>query len=330
MENNIDLNVYFCFVNRPCTGGDFVNLDHVRTLRKLGINASILLAGNQSEEIVNSFGSLPVVILNEEIEFSSQDIFIVPEVMQVLYDLASKMTVFPRMIMHNQNPFYTGYGFLSAQHINEHRLERIIVPSSYTKYKLQEIGVTKPIDIIHPYIPDYFKPAEKQREVIQIAFSRRKRSAEFDIFKFYFLSLYSHKHSVNFVNIQGLIREEVAKVMSEAAIFISFAERESLGLMTLEAMASGCHVIGFSGYTDIYNNEVIDDSVGDWIGEGEYTLFAQKVCQAIDDFVNEKMNPKIENGLRLVEQRFRIRHFEQGVKRVYGNIFDYDLENSRS
>ncbi|VTR57202.1 glycosyltransferase [Actinobacillus pleuropneumoniae] len=26
----IDLNVYFCFVNRPCTGGDFVNLDHVR------------------------------------------------------------------------------------------------------------------------------------------------------------------------------------------------------------------------------------------------------------------------------------------------------------
>ncbi|EFM95703.1 Glycosyltransferase [Actinobacillus pleuropneumoniae serovar 10 str. D13039] len=42
------------------------------------------------------------------------------------------------------------------------------------------------------------------------------------------------------------------------------------------------------------------------------------------------MNPKIENGLRLIEQRFRIRHFEQGVKRVYGNIFDYDLENSRS
>ncbi|VTR57204.1 glycosyltransferase [Actinobacillus pleuropneumoniae] len=74
------------------------------------------------------------------------------------------MTVFPRMIMHNQNPFYTGYGFLSAQHINEHRLERIIVPSSYTKYKLQEIGVTKPIDIIHlisPIILNLRKSNEK-------------------------------------------------------------------------------------------------------------------------------------------------------------------------
>ena len=325
MENNIYLNVYFCFVNRPCTGGDLVNLDHIRALRKFGVNAGILLIRNQSDEIIESFGTLPVVLLNENIEFYPQDIFIVPEVMQELYDLANQTTVFPRMIMHNQNPFYTGYGFLSASHINEHRLERIIVPSVYTKYKLRDIGVTKPIDVIHPYIPDYFKPAEKQREVIQIAFSRRKRADEFDIFRFYFLSLYSHRYSVNFVNIQGLTREEVAKVMSESAIFISFAERESLGLMALEAMASGCHVVGFSGYTDMYNNEIIDDTVGDWVGEGEYKLFAQKVCQAIEDFANAKENPKIENGLRLIEERFRAHHFEQDIKRVYSNILGYEI-----
>jgi hypothetical protein len=47
--------------------------------------------------------------------------------------------------------------------------------------------------------------------------------------------------------IKGVPEAEVARIMRESAIFLSFSERDGFGLPPAEAMASGCYVIGYDG-----------------------------------------------------------------------------------
>lgn len=49
------------------------------------------------------------------------------------------------------------------------------------------------------------------------------------------------------VTIDALSAREVAKVLRESMIFLSFSQREGFGLPPLEAMACGCLVVGFHG-----------------------------------------------------------------------------------
>jgi glycosyltransferase involved in cell wall biosynthesis len=51
----------------------------------------------------------------------------------------------------------------------------------------------------------------------------------------------------SWLEIEGLPREQVAARLSAAHIYISTSVREGLGLPPLEAMATGCLVVGFTG-----------------------------------------------------------------------------------
>jgi hypothetical protein len=49
------------------------------------------------------------------------------------------------------------------------------------------------------------------------------------------------------VPIAGRTEQETAAMMRGSAVFLSFSEREGFGLPPAEAMASGCHVVGYTG-----------------------------------------------------------------------------------
>jgi glycosyltransferase involved in cell wall biosynthesis len=48
--------------------------------------------------------------------------------------------------------------------------------------------------------------------------------------------------------LDGLSQAEVADCLSECSLFLSFSQLEGFGLPPLEALASGCFVIGYSGF----------------------------------------------------------------------------------
>lgn len=321
------MTIYFSFVYKPYTGGDYVNLDHIRTLNNLGVDAKVLFCSEDLSQISDFERDIPLVSISS-IQINPDDIIITSEGHRFIYEAFN--TGAPRVIMHCQNPFTTRYGFDSSHHLNAHCLERIIVPSEYTARKLREIGINKQTNVIYPYIPDYFQPAEKSKQPIKIAYSGRKRGAEPPILLFYFRSIFKLPNPVEFINMQNVERHLVAKCLSECAIFASFAEREAMGLMVLEAMASGCHIVGYSGYTDLEKHEIINDDYGDWVGEGEYLQFAQKLCDAVELFLSGEVDHKVEAGLHLVNTRFRKTHFEQNLKVVYEQILDKALPYSAS
>jgi len=65
--------------------------------------------------------------------------------------------------------------------------------------------------------------------------------------------------------------------MRQSAVYAAFPLREGLGLMCLEAMASGCLVVGYTGqggmeYATMYN--------GHWIEEGYHENFVKALAEA--------------------------------------------------
>ena len=62
---------------------------------------------------------------------------------------------------------------------------------------------------------------------------------------------YLKSHSLlqgwKFIPIQGMNQEEVASVLRDSSLFLSFGHPEGFGLPVAEALACGCTVVGYSG-----------------------------------------------------------------------------------
>ena len=52
----------------------------------------------------------------------------------------------------------------------------------------------------------------------------------------------------NVVPIDGMSQNQVSKILSDSSIFLSFGSPEGFGLPVLEALISGCYVVGYDGH----------------------------------------------------------------------------------
>ena len=75
----------------------------------------------------------------------------------------------------------------------------------------------------------------------------RKTPGELDFIRNLFKRLYKQYDNIPWVCIDKVNESKVAEIMSESAIFLSTSIYEGFGLPPIEAMASGCIVVGFHG-----------------------------------------------------------------------------------
>jgi glycosyltransferase involved in cell wall biosynthesis len=87
-----------------------------------------------------------------------------------------------------------------------------------------------------------FVPGPK-RKLIALMTRKRRHEAEAVVQLIYRCGL----QGWDVVTIDQMTHSEVAGVLSEAAIFLSFSAGEGFGLPPAEAMAAGCFVIGYTG-----------------------------------------------------------------------------------
>ena len=308
--------LYFPFFVPPVTGGDFVVIDHIAGLNRLGFDARALYFGADQRHL--DF-SVPAAVAGQ-VGLKPNDIVVIGEIHKSLFHQIRSVNC--TKVMHNQNPYYTFYGFDSVQQLNDYPLSYIIVPSDFTKNRLLDMGVSKSIRRVHPVIPSYFAPGDKR---LQIAFSPIKRPQEVAFIIGSFKSQHPEFADVAWLALSKMSREACAQIMAQSAVYAAFAMLEGLGLMSLEAMASGCQVVGYTGNG---GSEYANDDNGHWIEEGKHEIFVQKLSECCHRARSGMHDPRVETGMGTA-RAYSLENFETQLQETYLEIMGADADKFR-
>ena len=296
--------IYYGFSLPPVTGGDFVSLDHIAGLIRMGFDAKAFYGASD-----HGHSQFPVPVARLGTQFQPDDIMVLGE----NHSFAAASAIPARKVMHNQNPYMTFYGIASVAELNAYPLAHILVSSDFGAACLRQMGVTKSIHRIRPALPDYFAPKPKK---LQIAYAPGKREMEANFLKGYFRAVVPDYAHVPWIALSGLTRQACAAAMAESAVYAALPLLESLGLMSLEAMASGCHVVGYTGHG---GTEYATPENGDWIVDGDHAAFAAALGAACRQFELGAASPKIEAG-RLTAARFNQTGFDNELAAAWTSI----------
>jgi glycosyltransferase involved in cell wall biosynthesis len=109
------------------------------------------------------------------------------------------------------------------------------------------------------------------------------------------------------VPIDGMSQGEVANVLRRSAIFLSFSQHEGYAMPPLEALASGCFVMGFDGfggreYFDprftlrIEDGDLVafGDALAGWLGTYEWTSETERRAREASSFALSHYSPDRE------------------------------------
>ena len=295
--------IYYVFTLPPVSGGHFVALEHIAALNRVGFNAKVYYVGAP-----DGFAQFTVPAVRAGAPLLTDDIIVVGEDHGPLLKELRNLTCIK--VLHHQAFFYTFAGFGSIGDLIDYPFARVIVASDFSATRLKALGVTHPISRVRPAVPEFFVPGEKR---LQIAHAPHKRPIEANFLRGYFGARCPEYAHVPWVPLISMTRADCAKVMGQSAVYAALPLLESLGLMNLEAMASGCHVVGYTGHG---GSEYAGADNGDWVAEGDHDAFVEKLRDACKLYESKQPNPKIAAG-RATAAQFSRAVFEQELRETW-------------
>ena len=242
---------YYCHRHQTPRGGQKHTYRHVDILTENGIEASVFHPGNESFRLTWFVNTTHVI---SESEFYKQvdpqkDFVVLPE------DLGPELLNWPgKKIIFNKNVFdgftcfgrkgmcshvYTSREVVAAFVVSEHNrrileytfplLDVYHVPLGISPEIFPHTGLTAK----KPLIACCAKEPQTTLSVHQVLAARNRQGLnELSRFEWIYLEHYSER--------------QVARILSEALLFLFFNYAEGLGRLPLEALASGCLVAGLA------------------------------------------------------------------------------------
>lgn len=223
-------------------GGVIVQASHVAALNRAGFDAkltSVYKAGRPAW-------------ISEEVPFcDSMKLAIKPGDVLVMHDSLPRrifdryMDMPVRRVLFCQNHYFLDGTLEPHERFSDFPIDAFLcVSEPIASHLLQVHGVESPV-IVRPSIKAPSVPAEPKK--VQVCYMPRKRLVEAGTAMYRLRYLYPEIGGTPFVSIHKKHPDDVAKIMSESAIFLSLSGLEGLGLPPLEAMAAGCVVVGYHG-----------------------------------------------------------------------------------
>ena len=306
--------IYYGISGPPKAGGQFVNHQHVEALHDAGFDAKLFYwpQTNVAEKIATH---LPVQGFTKNFVFDREDVIVVPEAWRKPIHTFSQMQV--RKILHCQNPYYLFQSVDNIRQFADMGYEQSITCSYFTARYMRAMGYGGGIHIVHPPIGKEFLNKDSLSKKLQIAYMPRKRAIESVHVQGLFKSICPEHAKVPWIEIRNMSRHACAGLLRESAVFASFSELEGLGLPPLEAMASGCIVVGFDGGG---GEEYRNSSNGLWVKEGDHFGYARALAQAIQITQSKKEHSEIVTaGFEAVKQ-YASENFNIQITKVWREI----------
>ena len=276
----------------------------------------------KSKVILSSIIKLPKIIINSpksKVQFSNDDIIVLPEYYGKDLDNAFSSQ---SIVIYNQNCYYTfrGYDIKESKGdsiYHQNRLKAVIVASEDALGYLNLFLKNKPLHRIK-YGIDHKIFSYSSDKKKQIAFMPRKLKEDaLQILNI----IYQNQGMKNWdlVPIEGLNEQEVAEVLRDSAIFLSFNHREGFGMPPAEAMSCGCIVVGYSGQG---GNEYFKEEFTYKVPQRNIIVFVNTLEEVIHNFNSnfEKMIIKGKKASDYIQKHYSMEKEESTILYTWRNI----------
>lgn len=292
-------------------GGIKVIYQTVDMLNELGFNAFIMHSQRYFRcKYSKGLKNLKYIFAKDTQYINSNDILFVPEPDVLLMNEMAKMHC--KKVVFNQNWAYTFNQFRLLKDVNKTRYQDLGINDVLTvTEKIKDyLELAMPprtpeqkhlnVGVVSPYLSDIFTSLPLKEKKLKIAFMPRKNFNTFQ--EIYSILFNKYQDTIVFEMIDNKSEAEVAAILKESAIFLSMGFPEGFSLPPLEAMKSGCLVIGYSGYggleymTNAWPKDELRDTSSITPEQGNMFIFpdgdvvnmAKKISEVWDDFKNNK------------------------------------------
>jgi glycosyltransferase involved in cell wall biosynthesis len=251
-------------------------------------------------------------------------IFVFPE---VIGDKINLIEPNSKKVIFNQNCYYTFLGYPldfdinKSPYIHSNTIATIVVSEdskTYIEYAFQNLNLYR---IRLGIDKNVFYPKSNKKK--QIAFMPRK--LEKDVHQVLnILQQRNFSKDWTFVAIDNKSESQVAQIMQESYIFLSFNQTEGFGLPPAEAMACGSIVIGYSGRG---GREYFKDNLTYEIEDRDIMGFASKI-EEITNLIDKDENSFIVKGEKASEyilNEYNLKNEENDVIHIWKDIFGKKL-----
>ena len=284
-------------------GGVRISHHHVGILARNGFDAAVLLRQDRPQDFFPA--DVPTQVFSASFQFRDDDIFVVPEPWgDFLAQLAARPV---RKVVFCQNHFYVSYGLGQHRDYSAYGVETVFCCGDVIAEFLRATFGLARVPIVHNAIDHVmFKPGSKR---LQIAYMPRKMAKEADFIRMAFRLRHPQFASLPWLPINMVAESEVARRLGGSAIFLSLSRLEGVGLPPLEAMASGCLVVGFTGGGGL---EFARDDNGFWCAPDDLVGAADALARAATMFESDPTGYKgrREAGVQ-TSSRYNLQRLEQ-------------------
>jgi glycosyltransferase involved in cell wall biosynthesis len=304
------------FVKTLISGGIKVTYLHAELLRELGFDAAVY----QPEGAPVWLSPRLQALACDRLSVTADDILVFPEI------LSGSIAKFARVpawkVVFCQNHFYLFSFGLTAEAYARSGFHDFIVPGDLAKRALNTVLGLSDVAVVPHYIdPALFFPRDKQ---VRIATAPRKFPAHDGIpaqaaLIRSMLSLkYPHLDAVPWDLLESKSENEVADSMGHAAVFLSLSRMETLPLTPLEAMASGCVVVGHHGSGGL---EYATPENGFWFSPEQIEETVDALAAALDGVGRSDPNIlAVRDAGIATAARFNREQAKSALRQVYGEL----------
>lgn len=283
----------------------------------------MLLSDDSQVEIPSQPYVVPMVQQGQFMRLSEADVVVLPEITPepIWHDFRRRGC---SLVMHNQNPFYSFKSFPTVKALDEFGLRGGLCCSHFTRNRLRTWGSLIDWQVVKPFVLPIFAETARQFDQgrkRQVVYMPRKRAAEASWVRELFLMRYPQFRDVPWVEIKNRSRKEVAALMAESLIFVSFSHMEGLGLPPLEAMASGCLVVGFTGGG---GSEYATSENGRWVGDGDLDSLVDAI--ALDLALDQQATSERQKAGRRTVHDFSNESFEASLQSAWTQLLGHEAE----
>lgn len=265
--------VYYAFPSGKIQGGQKMILRHVETLRGLGFDAVYWTTKATTPPDWLTYD----VPIEYSTPIRAGDVLVLPE--DAVNSIGKVAGLDHQRVIFCQNQFILAAFALDVlDRFPASRPPTFLAVGQGQAATLGRLYPRSQVEVVPCFADErLFRPAADRSPAI--AYMPKKRAFEPKVIRGYLRKLHPRHADRPWLEIDGKPEAEVAAALGGAELFLSLSRFESVGMATLEAMASGCVCAGFTG---LGGDEYATPANGFWVREDDCEAAADALARAAD------------------------------------------------